>query len=704
MLLDLLGLEQPSALPAEEPPPRAPRSRSIAEDALPLAALLLSSVATLTDDLPPRALTSRAQVTQDAGPLGAVVIATLATFIDEERLLRAPVTPSLASDTFPEKPNQPAIAPFFSEEERAAHQPWLTVRASDAFPEHRLLAPFLDVDGATRGPWRPARLGLDTFPEKRVLGPHLADEGPFRGQWKSPRATDTFAEKRLLAPFLDEAGAIRVARQAIRLEDVGPIAPLDQNDVVAFLDDERPSAAPRGRAQAFDTFPEKRVLGPHLADDGPFKGPWRSARAADTFPEKRVLAPFLGEEHASARAWRTGYHAFDTLPEKRLLAPFLDEAGVLRVAIQTVRPEDVGPVTPLDQNDVVAFLDDERPPIPRRSSARAKDTFPEKKLLAPFLDETATFRVVQRAARAESDEPPALLDQNDVASFLDDETIRPVVPRQSISVEAEFVLVRVLPPLLDNELPRMQVGRTSNADTEYALAPILAPFLNDERTSGSGVLRGFLAEDLSVLTVLIPPLFPFIEDAGLPPRDPHPDAYTDDTGALGPMQGPDLATFFDTDSTTRTFRLRERPQDAWPEQPASTPSPPNGIRVRVKLVSAAFTGAFGFLQPQPPIFGRLTALSGSTAEVLTERGRVVRVGTSSLEEIQAASQLTLETWLDKIVVGRLTPVGPRFGDGYIGRVAGVFVVAGSIRVLIKLLTNGMYYEMPQDLVQLVKGR
>src|SRR5258706_10011631 len=108
-----------------------------------------------------------------------------------------------------------------------------------------------------------------------------------------------------------------------------------------------------------------------------------------------------------------------------------------------------------------------------------------------------------------------------------------------------------------------------------------------------------------------------------------------------------------------------------------------GSRVRVKLVSAAFTGAFGFLQPQPPIFGRITTLAGTLADILTEDGDVLQVDTTFLEEIQAATQLTLETWLDKIVVGQLTPVGPRFGDGYIGRVAGVFVVAGEgIRILI----------------------
>ncbi len=672
MLLDLLGLEQPSALPAEEPPPRAQRSRSFIEDALPLAVLLLSSVGNLTDELSPRAPSLRARVIEDAGPLDATVAAALAPFIDEERPRRAPAAPSRFSDTFPEKPNQPAIATFLSEEERAARQLWRTVRSADAFPETRLLAPFLDVDGAARGPWRPARLGLDTFPEKRALGPQLADEGPFRGPWRSARAADTFPEsrvlapflgeeravasvwrngrsaldtfpeKRLLAPFLDEAGVVRVARQAARLEDVGPVAALDQNDVVSFLDDERTPKAPRSIARATDTFPEKKILAPFLdetrtirvvqraaqADDagpiGPLDQndvasflsdehlappPRQVARSTDTFPESRVLAPFLADERAVASVWRTGRSALDTFPEKRLLAPFLDEAGVLRLARPAARPDDAAPVTALDQNDVVSFLDDELPPKAPRSIGRAADAFPETRLLAPFLDVDGAARGPWRPARLGLDTFP---EKPVLSPHLADEGPFKGPWRPARAADT-FPESRVLAPFLADERAVASVWRTGGrAFDTFPETRVLAPFLGEdavipvtrktthpedadpgrsldeyELVSYFGVeielprprvARAFGAEDPLILPALVPTLYPFLGEEGLPPKDPHPDAYTDDTAAIGPVQLPDLAPFCDTEfASAPAFRLRAQPQDALPEtcwEPPPDPSLP----------------------------------------------------------------------------------------------------------------------------------
>ena len=58
--------------------------------------------------------------------------------------------------------------------------------------------------------------------------------------------------------------------------------------------------------------------------------------------------------------------------------------------------------------------------------------------------------------------------------------------------------------------------------------------------------------------------------------------------------------------------------DRRPDAPGSLPGmaiTTAGQRARVKLTSAAFTGVFGLLQPQPPLIGVVTTVSGPTITV-----------------------------------------------------------------------------------------
>lgn len=126
-------------------------------------------------------------------------------------------------------------------------------------------------------------------------------------------------------------------------------------------------------------------------------------------------------------------------------------------------------------------------------------------------------------------------------------------------------------------------------------------------------------------------------------------------------------------------------------------------RVRVKLTSAAFTGNSGVLQPQPPRFGRITKLVGTTADVITEEGDTTQTDTAFLDQVTAASSAFREALLYKIVVGLKSTSGPQYGAAYVGRVVDVFVTDVP-RLLIKTLSNGMYYEVPATLVDILKDR
>jgi len=125
--------------------------------------------------------------------------------------------------------------------------------------------------------------------------------------------------------------------------------------------------------------------------------------------------------------------------------------------------------------------------------------------------------------------------------------------------------------------------------------------------------------------------------------------------------------------------------------------------VRVKLTSAAFTGANGLLQPQPPLFGRVTAFNSPAADIATEDGRSLSADASSLDEIIAANSTQIQTWLDQVVVG-VRSDGQQFTDGFTGRVVGLFTIGSELRLLIRSLTNGMYYELPATSVGIQEGR
>jgi hypothetical protein len=113
-----------------------------------------------------------------------------------------------------------------------------------------------------------------------------------------------------------------------------------------------------------------------------------------------------------------------------------------------------------------------------------------------------------------------------------------------------------------------------------------------------------------------------------------------------------------------------------------------GQRVRVKLTSAAFTGVYGLLQPQPPLVGVVTDVTTGTATVDMGNGTTLAVATTVLDEVSAPSTTTVrDTYLDKIVNG----VG--YTSSYTGRVVDVYGVNGADSVLVQALANGMFYEL-----------
>jgi len=126
-----------------------------------------------------------------------------------------------------------------------------------------------------------------------------------------------------------------------------------------------------------------------------------------------------------------------------------------------------------------------------------------------------------------------------------------------------------------------------------------------------------------------------------------------------------------------------------------------GDRVRVKL-STVGSLAPGTLQPQPPLVGVVTAAAAGVNDV-TFSGQEALTGVpdAALDKItDTASPIPRDVFLDKVVVGILTaatatkPLVP-YSDAYIGRVVDVYDVNnGTTKVLIRSLSNGMYYELP----------
>jgi hypothetical protein len=137
-----------------------------------------------------------------------------------------------------------------------------------------------------------------------------------------------------------------------------------------------------------------------------------------------------------------------------------------------------------------------------------------------------------------------------------------------------------------------------------------------------------------------------------------------------------------------------------------------GDRVRVKL-STVGSLAPGTLQPQPPLVGVVTAAAPGVNDV-TFSGQEALTGVpdAALDKItDTASPIQLAVFLDKVVVGIAVPATATkplvpYSDAYIGRVVDVYDVnaPGSTKVLIRSLSNGMYYELPFPSVHPLEDR
>jgi len=137
-----------------------------------------------------------------------------------------------------------------------------------------------------------------------------------------------------------------------------------------------------------------------------------------------------------------------------------------------------------------------------------------------------------------------------------------------------------------------------------------------------------------------------------------------------------------------------------------------GSRARVKLTSAAFTGAFGLLQPQPPLIGVVTDVTGTTITVDMGNGTALVEDQTVLDEIGDAPVAPLnirDLYIDKVVNGWITPPAPPvagvpYSSSYTGRVVDVYTVNAAVYVLIQSLLNGMFYELPMANVNVLAGR
>lgn len=570
-----------------DPAQHAPRTRATAEDTLPLS----TRIAFLWQETPqgqPRR--ARAQI-DDAPPFDPLQV-SLRAFLDVDSILQGKNAPQkLTEESF--VPLR-VLAPTLNDDP-ARPRALLRARAEDIQPWNRVLLSFLNEDLPARKVARPQRTedvgpltpleesdlasflegehltpikkppqsGGDSYLPLRVLASFLDLEPPPLGKRHRSRVEEAFIPLRVLAPFLDEALS-RSQKRTTRPEEPDALALLDQNDVAAYIDDERPLPPPRRYARANDTFPEEPILRPFLDenvirsrvtrgraeehdvltpldqndvvsfldDERASVSPRHRSQTTDAFPETRVLFPVFHEERISKSVWRST--ASDAFPEKPLLKPFLDE-NAIRVRVNRAHSEETDALPPFDQNDVVSFLDDERLRTPDRRPSRATDTFPEKPILAPFLDESGRIQGrLRHSTLEETDLPP--LDQNEVASFLGDEALRHPT-RSAFGATDALPFTRLLGAFLDTETPVARALSPRRAEESFSLLPILKPFLDESLRS-------------RVATTQSPPF------------------ETD----LSPLDQNDVAAFLDEEIPPRSHVLHaQQSQEAWPEKPVLAP-------------------------------------------------------------------------------------------------------------------------------------
>jgi hypothetical protein len=133
-----------------------------------------------------------------------------------------------------------------------------------------------------------------------------------------------------------------------------------------------------------------------------------------------------------------------------------------------------------------------------------------------------------------------------------------------------------------------------------------------------------------------------------------------------------------------------------------------GVRARVKLAGLGLSS--GSVNPQPPLVGVVQSYAAPVVVALMEDGRLLTTNDTFLDEIVATPSLIANIYLDKVVVGvavaaTATTAFVPYSDEYIGRVVDVYDIGvGSTRVLIRSLSNGMYYELAAADVHVLEDR
>jgi len=121
-----------------------------------------------------------------------------------------------------------------------------------------------------------------------------------------------------------------------------------------------------------------------------------------------------------------------------------------------------------------------------------------------------------------------------------------------------------------------------------------------------------------------------------------------------------------------------------------------GVRARVKLAGLGLPS--GSVNPQPPVIGVVQSYAAPVVVVLMEDGRLLTTDDTFLDEITAEIPQVSNLYLDKVVVGIAVPATATtaavlYSDEYIGRVVDVYKVRPVLTVLVRSLSNGMYYEL-----------
>jgi hypothetical protein len=131
-----------------------------------------------------------------------------------------------------------------------------------------------------------------------------------------------------------------------------------------------------------------------------------------------------------------------------------------------------------------------------------------------------------------------------------------------------------------------------------------------------------------------------------------------------------------------------------------------GNRVRVKLAITASVGVA--VQPQPPTIGIATRKVATTIDAAFA-GKSINVDETHLEAITESDVTVRGIYIDKVVTGIIAaatatkPLVPYVSE-FTGRIVDVYNVDAAPRMLVRALSNGMYYELPLASVHILEDR